>query len=89
MKHLKANTLLLLIITFSSCAAILRDRSCLYLDKQPSGDSVFYFHKTSGSVVSSVNADAINYCAARGKSVVLTSRTPDGYDHFYSNFFCR
>ena len=60
-----------------------------WLDRQASGDSIFYFHVNSGSVVSAVNQDAISYCANRGKSAVLGSRVPDGFYNFHSNYVCR
>jgi len=60
-----------------------------WLDKQVSGDSIFYFHSTSGSIVIGVNKDAVEYCASRGKSAVLASRNPDGYMHFHSNYLCQ
>ena len=60
-----------------------------WLDKQAAGDSVFYFHSTSGSIVIAVTSDALRYCSARGKSATLASRQPDGYDHFHSNYICR
>ena len=60
-----------------------------WLDKQVSGDSLFYFHSTSGSVVSAINKDAIDYCATRGKTAVLVNRNPDGYSHFHSNYVCQ
>lgn len=60
-----------------------------WLDRQASGDSIFYTHSTSGVSVAGVNSDAIAYCSARGKSAVLGSRTSDGYLHFNSNYLCR
>lgn len=60
-----------------------------WLDRQASGDSIFYFHVNAGSAISEINRDAIAYCASRGKSAVLGSRVPDGFYNFHSNYVCR
>ena len=60
-----------------------------WIDRQVSGDSLFYFHSTSGSIVSGVNQDAIEYCAKRGKAATLAARNPDAYSHYHSNYVCK
>jgi len=58
-------------------------------NRQISGDSLFYFHSKSGSTVSRINQDAINYCASRGKSAVLASREAAGEHKYHSNYACQ
>lgn len=60
-----------------------------WLDREASGDSLFYFHANAGSTIGAINRDAIAYCADRGKSAVLLNRTPDGFLNFHSNYVCR
>lgn len=60
-----------------------------WLDRQTSGDSIFYTHVGAASAVAGVNQDALAYCSSRGKDAVLGSRVSDGFYHFHSNYLCR